>query len=786
MGWCLADCDEVHVERNLGKLAGLAAFALMMARLGRLLEGDPASSQWPLILLASVLLGAVGWWLLTQVLPDRRLVLTIFTLGGLFLFLRIGVPHGLTLGLLPSVDTARFIVAEMSDSIRLIRFGVAPILATPGVVAILAGLMWAIGALYVVGVTSGRSALMILPSLVAYLQFAIFDRFHPGLVWMVASASVIALGVSAVAVERSPESGRARDPQGRIIPKGSPTLSLMAAGLVAVIAVAGTTAAAGIVPDQGNIRWRTTATGYGMGGGGFSPSRLVDLRQSIISRNNDVVFRAALSERAPPGNSIYWRVETLDHFDGTAWRPSDTSLSRHLPGDPVSTPSQRYQGTTVDIVQRVQIDALRTELVPTAGVTTEIHAPDAEDAIAPNAFQVTHDASVFYAGGTRRGHTYQIRTVYPAQEADLVHLATGSDGELSPIFAGAAEAGLFPEVATPGPRVAVEPADLDSFTRLPDTTPSGIVETAARVTTGATTDFERAWMLQRWFRDSGNFSYSTEVSTGHSALVLDDWLNDPESLNYRTGYCEQFAASMAVLGRSLGIPSRVVWGFTPGTVTAQDGIEIVEVRDTNAHAWVEMWMDGFGWVTFEPTPRGEFLPPSATSAFDPAEFLPQIEAPDPLATPPLGVPDLDMLRGFPIEPPPPQQQQMRRWWLLVFPALVLLTSATPLAKALRRRRRVRQIRNGDITAAWEEIVDRLTDLGREVKPSMTPIEVAEETHYSLLPLAHGYSAAIYGGKTGIAGESDLTQVEDWLTMRFDGMERARAAVNPRSLLRRRR
>lgn len=774
------------MERNLGKLAGLAAFALMMARLGRLLEGDPASYDWWLILLASALLGAVGWWLLTQVIADRRLVLTVFTLGGLLLLLRISVPHGLTLGFLPSVDTARLVAAEISDSIRLIRFGVAPILATPGVVSILAGLMWAISALYVAGMTSGRSVLMILPSLVAYLQFAIFDRFHPGPIWMVASASAIALGISAVAVERSPETGRARDPQGRIISKGSPALSLMAAGLVAAIAVVGTTAAAGLVPDQGNIRWRTSSTGYGTGGGGFSPSRLVDLRQSIISRNNDVVFRATLSEGAPPGNRIYWRVETLDNFDGIGWRPSDTSLSRHLPGEPVSGPSQRYQGTTVDIVQRVQIDALGSELVPTAGVTTEIHEPDAENAIAPRAFQVTYDASLFYAGGTRLGHTYQIRTVYPAQEADLVHLATGRDGELSPTFAGAAEAGLFPEETPPGPRVAVEPADLDSFTRLPDTTPPGIFETAARVTIGATTDFEKAWMLQRWFRDSGSFAYSTEVSTGHSALVLDDWLNDPDSLNYRTGYCEQFAASMAVLGRALGIPSRVVWGFTPGTVTVQDGIEVVEVRDTNAHAWVEMWMDGFGWVTFEPTPRGEFLPPSATSAFDPAEFLPQVEAPDPLVTTPLGVPDLDLLRGFPIEPPPAQQQQALPWWLLMFPALVFLASATPLAKTLRRRRRIRQIRKGDITAAWDEIVDRLTDLGREVKPSMTPIEVAEETHYSLLPLAQGYSAAIYGGKTEIAGESDLTQVEDWLTLGFDGMERARAAVNPRSLLRRRR
>ncbi len=124
------------------------------------------------------------------------------------------------------------------------------------------------------------------------------------------------------------------------------------------------------------------------------------------------------------------------------------------------------------------------------------------------------------------------------------------------------------------------------------------------------------------------------------------------SLNYRTGYCEQFAASMAVLGRAIGIPSRVVWGFTPGKVDTQDnGTEVITVRDNNAHAWVEMWMDGFGWVKFDPTPRGDGIPESVTAGFDPVVYLPP---PDPNA------PDIP-LPGFLDESQIPGTGEPGRW-----------------------------------------------------------------------------------------------------------------------------
>ena len=309
---------------------------------------------------------------------------------------------------------------------------------------------------------------------------------------------------------------------------------------------------------------------------------------------------------------------------------------------------------------------------------------------------------------------------------------------------------------------------------------------ARRQTAGATTRFEAAWLLQHWFRDSGDFEYSTEVSTGHDTLDLEAWLTDPDSQNYRIGYCEQFAAAMAYLGRVVGIPSRVVWGFTPGTVEQQsDGSEVIVVRDNNAHAWVEMWMDGFGWVRFDPTPRADgTLPESVTAEFDPAPYLPESgEGADTLGQPGFFAESQFEEGGGAIGAASGANDGFRLTWVwLILPVLAVVVALVPTLKAFRRRRRIKRLREGDITAAWDEIVDRLADLGAPVSSTQTPLEFAHATDRSLVPLASSYSATIYGNRQGLGHVSDLTHVETWIKRSFEGRDRALASLNPRSLI----
>ena len=66
------------------------------------------------------------------------------------------------------------------------------------------------------------------------------------------------------------------------------------------------------------------------------------------------------------------------------------------------------------------------------------------------------------------------------------------------------------------------------------------------------------------------------------------------------GYCQHYAGAMALLLRMAGIPARVATGFTPGGYSTRHKAWIV--RDTDAHAWVEVWFDAYGWVTLDPTP----------------------------------------------------------------------------------------------------------------------------------------------------------------------------------------
>ncbi len=119
-------------------------------------------------------------------------------------------------------------------------------------------------------------------------------------------------------------------------------------------------------------------------------------------------------------------------------------------------------------------------------------------------------------------------------------------------------------------------------------------DTAQAVTADASGAFDKSRALQEWFTDPANgFVYSLDVKPGNSGDALVDFLTNKQ------GYCEQYASAMAVMLRSLNIPSRVVVGFTQGVKRADGSYE---VTSHDAHAWVEVKFEDNGWVRFDPTP----------------------------------------------------------------------------------------------------------------------------------------------------------------------------------------
>src|SRR5438067_7353869 len=92
-----------------------------------------------------------------------------------------------------------------------------------------------------------------------------------------------------------------------------------------------------------------------------------------------------------------------------------------------------------------------------------------------------------------------------------------------------------------------------------------------------------------------DFSYTLELPSHEVPDPLANFL-----FVRRKGHCEYFASAMAVMLRTRGIPSRVVTGFQSGVMNPVNGWLILRASD--AHSWVEAWVDGWGWMTFDPTP----------------------------------------------------------------------------------------------------------------------------------------------------------------------------------------
>jgi hypothetical protein len=118
---------------------------------------------------------------------------------------------------------------------------------------------------------------------------------------------------------------------------------------------------------------------------------------------------------------------------------------------------------------------------------------------------------------------------------------------------------------------------------------------AQELTAGATTDYQRATRLRDWLQT--NLSYSLDLRDPGGREPIDFFL-----FERKAGHCEYFASAFAIMARAVGVPTRSVNGFLGGEWNEYDGY--VAVRAGDAHSWTEVWIDGYGWVTFDATPPG--------------------------------------------------------------------------------------------------------------------------------------------------------------------------------------
>ena len=127
---------------------------------------------------------------------------------------------------------------------------------------------------------------------------------------------------------------------------------------------------------------------------------------------------------------------------------------------------------------------------------------------------------------------------------------------------------------------------------------------AERVTRGARTPYDAVEKLQDWFL-SIDFRYSNHPPVLAPPLV--GFVTQTHA-----GYCQYFAGAMALMLRYLGIPARVAVGFAGGTYDSKQ--HLWKISDREAHAWVEVWFKGYGWLPFDPTPAASGAAPRDVQA----------------------------------------------------------------------------------------------------------------------------------------------------------------------------
>ncbi|HEX4979985.1 MAG TPA: DUF3488 and transglutaminase-like domain-containing protein [Acidimicrobiales bacterium] len=288
-------------------------------------------------------------------------------------------------------------------------------------------------------------------------------------------------------------------------------------------------------------------------------SPLVDIRGRLVEQSDLEVFTVAANQRA------YWRLTSLDTFDGQIWKSNATyrSAGRDLGTDEALVPGLQ----TVRATQEFTIGALDSIWLPAAFRPEEIDGIDGVSYNPDTASLITDDA-------TSDGATYTVESVVPT--------------------------GIAAETLATAPARAPAPV-VERYLALPEIA-RPVAALARDITAPHATPYGKARALQDFFR-GGSFTYELSARQGHDAGALANFL-----FRTRRGYCEQFAGAYAVLARLAGLPTRVAVGFTPGEL-GPDGL--YHVRDEHAHAWPEVYLHGFGWTLFEPTPgRGA---PNASS-----------------------------------------------------------------------------------------------------------------------------------------------------------------------------
>ena len=448
---------------------------------------------------------------------------------------------------------------------------------------------------------------------------------------------------------------------------------------IGAIAVVGSLVFAAAAPGY-NGESLLPSSGGSVFGRGVSP--LVDLGKDLRRPGGAQQFSYVTTSDA----SLYFRLLTLDEFNGTTWRAgSDRNRRPNEPGTLLSVPGLTTDIETEPTTTTVQVDGMVAPWLPVPFPSVRVVGADGRWVWDTDGLTLSSRLS------SANGQSYIAESVLIKPTRDQLIAA-------QPAF----------------------PPSVSRFLELPEEVPPILTTTLAEVTGGRTNAYDKAFAIQQYLRSTA-FVYSVEapVDDGYDGDGFDVIA---KFLEKKSGYCVHFSSAMAIMARMAGIPARVSLGYLPGDrIVGADTRLSYTVGTDDLHSWPELYFSGVGWVPFEPTPGRGVVPDYARAATNGADGrgagdLGASERRQQEQAPVAPVDTSSATGGGAAQPPSPAA--------LAGAALVLLVilCIPGVLRVLRRRTRLRALRSGRAgpLTAWREIADTAQDHGIRVSDVDTP------------------------------------------------------------------
>ncbi|MDQ7842937.1 MAG: transglutaminaseTgpA domain-containing protein [Armatimonadota bacterium] len=303
----------------------------------------------------------------------------------------------------------------------------------------------------------------------------------------------------------------------------------------------------------------------------FNPQGYVGFSSAVDLRLRGVLDETVVM-RVRSTRPALWRGLAFDEYTGVGWRMADQTVQEFISEDPRIVPrltaDEPWPADSEQVIQTFYVEAPQPNVFFAAYRPFEVYVPT-------GSVGVDRYAGLRSPAALEEGTIYSVISRVPRPAPGLLRRRRGD----------------------------LPPAIRDRYLQLP-AVPERVRALAAALTAAHDTVYDKTVAVNRYL--VRHYTYNLQAPPlPHGADAVDYFLFESKQ-----GACEAFASAMTVLLRAAGIPARLVTGYATGTYNLFTGY--YEVRNADAHAWVEVYLPGAGWIEFEPTPG--FPTPEEVSA----------------------------------------------------------------------------------------------------------------------------------------------------------------------------